>query len=621
METELNPQDLRKNISDILTNLTFDLHNKVTRSTENFISGRIELIQQILFNLKSTLEQYDNVDKTLTDFPDLCHFLGRLNQISVLALNPTLSMLITECTLKLYVKQPTTHFEQKAKSWVLFQIRNAICLPREQEVLFEHVGNTSNVTYQKAVAVLNQQVTDLKNKTMTFNGYLLPCASKVPQHVDDICRMLIFLIYNKDEHFLALVDTFMDLFSIHSDSEPIEKFFKKITELQTCIYTDSNDNDHGLIFRGDGSAEVNKVCLNKKSLLKLWTSYLPSLEQEILALITQAIKKWNNCAPTQQIKSLIESRHLPQSCAMDYQLFHMTTKILHSLTQPEITSRTSGRQAVLTIISLFYDSVHENLLKSSRTEETFLLSSLYPSCLMNFVKHFQIVFPCQDLVSSPLCIKNLSSCIQDLYNETCGKQTFVKEIWLYTQHFTLKLLPYLYQQLFILPKKHIPDCLYLLIWFYQPLYAGNQQVLSTLSEIISNMKTIFKSNNTQDLKEGLSKLNASRTGNIDTIIEPLIRCLVLTCFMTADEHDLNWTDSDLMELVSGFKNLQSQAMFLLSAQTILPLDQPKMRHNYLRSISICREKLQLESDTNDTNPEVLVKSLQACTEIINAYSQ
>lgn len=597
---DVDDDSLKTRINDILQHLNFDEHNKASTETEQFICEWPDRVQQVLIDLKYTIERFENVDRTLADFPDLCQFLGRLNNVSILALHPNLSNLVTDCILQLYTEQPSTALEKKTQKWVLFQIRNSISLPQEQEVLFELVGKTSNLTYQKAICLLNQHVADLKKKTTTFCGYLIPSESKSPQNLDELCRMLTILLYNQDQHFSSLVDAFMDLLSVHSNSETVRGLFKKITYLQGDIYT-----ENGAAFNNTTLA-INKAWLSPKSLVKLWTSYLPSLEHEVLSLVTQTVKIQNSCSLF-TIKSLLECRCLPQSCAFNYQLFYTTTDIFHSLIQPDFNPETGGRQSVLIVISLFYDSIHENLVKNSQTEESFLLSSLYPPHLSNFIKHIQTI-PLSQGVSSPLCIKNISFCVKAFYEEIRNDRHSLAKTWLYCQHFTLKLIPYFYQQLFILPDKDVSDCLFLLLWFCQPLSSNNQQILSILAEFLSKLKILFKTSN-GNVEELLP--NVASRENDNGFLKPLFHCLLLACFISADE-ELELTDR-LLELVSGCKELQFQVRFFISSQFFLPLYQPKTKRNYLRVISLCRSKLLLHGNA-------FVDCQQACTDIINAYS-
>ena len=606
-------EPLKVNISHILQNLNFDEQNKTTTQTEQFICKWLDRLQQVLIDLKYTIEKYNNVDRILTDFPDVCQFLGRLNQISILALHPKLLTHITECILKLYKERPTTPLEKKTQEWVLFQIRNSLCLPREQEVLFEHVGRTSDFTYQKALSMLEQQVIELKNKTTNIDGYLIPCEIKTPKNEDDICRILNFLLYNRDQHFSSLVDAFMDFLSVNSSSEPVRNLFKNITNLQKDIYTEDN------FVSSDVTLVMNTVCLSTKSLVRLWTSYLPSLEYEVLSLVTQAVKmRYRYSIP--KIKSLLDYRHLPQSCAANYQLFYLTVDILHSLAQPDVNPRVGGRQAVLVVISLFYDSVHDYLIKNTKNEESFLLASLYPTYLSDFVKNIQTISLTHG-VSSPACAKNLSSCVRAFYEETCDGRQPMAKIWLYTQHFSSKLSSYLYRQICLLPDNDVSDCLFLLLWLYEPLSLNNEEIFTLLVYSLSRLKTLFKTSDCKPLEIQLEELLSDfvRSKNA-TVLKTLFHCLLLTCLISADSY-CELTDR-MLELISGCKELKLQVTFFLSAQTFLPLHEHKIRDNYLRVISLCKQKLQLEISLSniDTNDE-LSEYFQACIDVIDVYSK
>lgn len=155
--------------------------------------------------------------------------------------------------------------------------------------------------------------------------------------------------------------------------------------------------------------------------------------------------------------------------------------------------------------------------------------------------------------------------------------------------------------------KDVSDCLFLLLWFCQPLSSNNQQILSILAEFLSKLKILFKTSN-GNVEELLP--NVASRENDNGFLKPLFHCLLLACFISADE-ELELTDR-LLELVSGCKELQFQVRFFISSQFFLPLYQPKTKRNYLRVISLCRSKLLLHGNA-------FVDCQQACTDIINAY--
>ncbi|XP_060081831.1 uncharacterized protein LOC132561115 [Ylistrum balloti] len=435
--------DLRLELQSLLSKLLRD------DISDSQLSNLIDLsrhgISKVLERLLNYLEKAHDVEKCLTELPDIGQLLGRLCGNHAVRGNKLLYQSTMKCVLSVYRIEPSSPLEQKAKDWALAQLQST--LKKKPNHTFpicslgiSHTKVTEHYIEKLSTRVLpalKERIGEVRVKCLE-NGTHIPGevytdGAALQQIVD-----LLLSVPQSDEY----LDIWTDVLWILSVFGPEVPWVQDIYQKITSNLHHSNMND-----------ENGNIKLSKTGYRLLWQSYLPSLESTVLDILDQTCK----VRLPSSVKHVLRKKFLLEICSEEPLLLKIVCQMLQ-----ELMRHAGANSEIVWVIAVFYQLLQEQCFLAGNYN--FPMLALYPKHL-NVISAILSGFQTDedvDMCADTVC--RIVACLEDQQQLLGGRVTLHNGM-LYHRHLYLMTI----RICLCCHKKFVEGCSSLLSWILDPV--------------------------------------------------------------------------------------------------------------------------------------------------------
>ncbi|OWF34862.1 uncharacterized protein LOC110443695 [Mizuhopecten yessoensis] len=438
--------ELRMELQSHLSKFHDDSHQN------NLINSSQQEINALLKRLLEYLENTHDVEKSLTELPDIGQFLGRLLGNLAVRGNKLIYQSAMMCVMALYQADPSSRLEQKAKDWALAQLQSSLKKKTKDAYNICSLGISHTKMTRNYIGKLSTRVLPaLKERIGEVRVRCVGTGTHIPGEVYTEARAtlqqivdVLLSVARSDEY----QDVWTDILWILSVLGPEEPWIQNIYQMITSQQSPSDVHGKGGV-----------LTLNKAGYKLLWRSYLPSLEATVLDIIDQTYR----VKLPSSVKQILRGHFLLEACSEDPSLLLIVSQMLQ-----ELTRHAGGNSELNWVIAVFYQLVQEHGFLAGTHSMT--LSALYPEHLQGISTALS-KFPIDGDVD--ICADSVCRIVTYLENhqQRLGGKVTLQNGMLFLRHWYLRTIRIcLHCQ-----KKFLDGCSSLLSWILEPTNRESQK--------------------------------------------------------------------------------------------------------------------------------------------------
>ncbi|XP_033738081.1 uncharacterized protein LOC117325750 [Pecten maximus] len=447
--------DLRLELESLLLKLTQDDVSDSQRN--NLIGSSQQEINIVLKKLLHHLENQHDVEKSLTELPDIGQVLGRLCGNRAVQGNKLLYHSTMMCVLSLYRVEPLSQLEQKAKDWALAQLQNTLKKKPKDTYHTCGVGISHTKIMQRHISKLSAKVFPaLKECIGDVRVRCVGSGTHIPGEVYTEVRATIqqivgvLLSVPQSDEYQDVWTDILWILSVHGLEEPwVQDIYQKITLHQNSSHMQGRSGGFSL---------------SKSGWRLLWQSYLPSLEVAVLHHIDQACR----VRLPSSVKCILKKQCFVEICAEDPVLLTVVSQMLQ-----ELIRHAGYNSELIWVTAVFYQLLQEHYSLAGSHDVTLL--QLYPEH-QNVVSAALSMFqPCTDVDVSADKVCKIVASLED-QQQNIGRQVISHNSMLYHRHWYLNTI----RICLCCHKKFLDGCSSLLCWILEPKNIETQREIKII---------------------------------------------------------------------------------------------------------------------------------------------
>ncbi|XP_041359685.1 Fanconi anemia group C protein homolog [Gigantopelta aegis] len=558
-----------------------ECHQNVQMAKENITSLFLD-VEHIIQDIYSYFISMTSIDDVMKNLPETGQLLSELSHIPIMQMCPQLFTAWLKCVLWFYKRDALSPIEVKARDWALKLLHSTVSYQMKAgDPALRNLAMMPSVLLKKQLSHNIYKITQLletrngRHWDSSTGSYRLSTCEQVSV-LKDLSNVLLTM--HHENEFCSLWLTVLQQLSQCPLDEDILNIYLRLTVSQKGAYS--------------GECKVN---LPYNSLVLLWSSHLPALEQEVLEMV-HAVSLFLGLPFI--VKKIIKSRNLAVACSENYQVAHAVHQMLYSL-----LVKTGGAGLMSDTVTQFYECVREGGEQNNIKDVCLPHSSLYRPELQPLVS--LLSYPTNNLGAETVNhrLKQISDVISLVLKSTSGSPQMMSSLAM----LALEFKHWIYRAMWhviLCDKKNVDSCLDVI--YLSEFYNTDVEGLkSSIREMVHCLRGLVGKTNLK-----LPDIEYTVSSSIKPDRDNSTARQILVVFLLQSVSGLHLA-GEILRLATCNTSSRDHLYVLLYAHQIFNIDMttwsPYKASRYTQLLKTLREKLSYESEEQE---ESGIKSVQ-----------